>query len=74
MQYHIDEKSGNKLSILGFGCMRFPRNLAQIDMKKTERLIMKAIENGVNYFDCAYIYGGSERDVGNDFGQKQCSE
>jgi len=65
MQYRTDEKSGNKLSILGFGCMRFPRNLAmQIDIKKTERLIMKAIENGVNYFDCAYIYGGSEETLG----------
>ena len=36
MQYRIDKKSGNKLSILGFGCMRFSRNLSQIDMIKTE--------------------------------------
>ncbi|MCL2815785.1 MAG: aldo/keto reductase [Oscillospiraceae bacterium] len=65
MQYRTDEKSKNQLSILGFGCMRFPRNLTtQTDMKKTERLIMKAVENGVNYFDCAYIYGGSEETLG----------
>lgn len=64
MQYRIDPKSGNKLSILGFGCMRFPRNLSQIDLSKTERLILKAIENGVNYFDTAYIYGGSEEAFG----------
>jgi predicted aldo/keto reductase-like oxidoreductase len=36
MQYRIDKKSGNKLSVLGLGCMRFPRNLASIDMKKAE--------------------------------------
>ncbi|MBR0600571.1 aldo/keto reductase [Sinanaerobacter chloroacetimidivorans] len=64
MQYRLDPKSGNKLSILGFGCMRFPRNLSQIDLNKTEKLILKAIENGVNYFDTAYIYGGSEEAFG----------
>jgi predicted aldo/keto reductase-like oxidoreductase len=64
MQYRIDEKSKNKLSALGFGCMRFPRNLAQTDFKKTERLIMNAVKNGVNYFDCAYIYPGSEETLG----------
>jgi len=64
MQYRIDPKSGNKLSILGYGCMRFPRNLGQIDMNKSEKLILKAIENGVNYFDTAYIYGGSEEVLG----------
>jgi predicted aldo/keto reductase-like oxidoreductase len=64
MQYRTDKKSGNELSALGFGCMRFPKVLTQIDMKKTERLIMKAVENGVNYFDCAYIYNGSEETLG----------
>ncbi|HWQ79958.1 MAG TPA: aldo/keto reductase [Anaerovoracaceae bacterium] len=64
MQYRSDPKSGNKLSVLGFGCMRFPRNLTQIDMNKSERLILKAIENGVNYFDTAYVYGGSEEALG----------
>ena len=64
MKYRVDVKSGNELSILGFGCMRFPRYLTQIDVKKTERLIMNAIENGVNYFDCAYIYNGSEETLG----------
>jgi Predicted oxidoreductases of the aldo/keto reductase family len=64
MQYRLDPKSGNKLSVLGFGCMRFPRNLSQIDLNKTEKLILKAIDNGVNYFDTAYIYGGSEEAFG----------
>jgi predicted aldo/keto reductase-like oxidoreductase len=64
MQYRSDPKSGNQLSALGFGCMRFPRSLGQIDLGKTEKLILKAIENGVNYFDTAYIYGGSEKALG----------
>jgi len=50
MQYRIDKKSGNQLSILGFGCMRFPRNLTQIDVGRTGQLILKAVEEGVNYY------------------------
>jgi predicted aldo/keto reductase-like oxidoreductase len=64
MKYRIDAKSGNELSILGFGCMRFPRNLTKIDINKTEQLIIKAVQEGINYFDTAYIYGGSEDILG----------
>jgi predicted aldo/keto reductase-like oxidoreductase len=58
------DKHGNELSILGFGCMRFPRRLGMIDMAETEREIMTAYESGVNYFDTAYIYPGSETALG----------
>ena len=64
MQYRIDKKSGNQLSILGFGCMRFPRNLTQIDFNRSEQLIIKAVRKGINYFDTAYAYGGSEVALG----------
>ena len=64
MQYRIDKKSGNKLSIMGFGCMRLPRNLTQIDINRSEQLIVKAVREGINYFDTAYAYGGSEVAVG----------
>ena len=65
MQYRIDQKSGNELSALGFGCMRLPRGVSgRIDIDKTEKLVMSAIENGVNYFDTAYVYFGSEAAVG----------
>jgi len=64
MQYRSDKKTGNKLSVIGFGCMRFPRNLTQIDVNRTEQLIVKAVVGGVNYFDTAYLYGGSEAVVG----------
>ena len=63
MQYRQD-KYGNQVSILGFGCMRFQRKLGVIDYEKAERQIMLAIENGVNYFDTAYIYPGSEALLG----------
>lgn len=55
---------GNDLSILGYGCMRFPRKQGKIDMAETEKLIRLAIAQGVNYFDTAYIYPGSEAAVG----------
>ena len=63
MNYRED-KYGNKLSILGFGCMRFQRKLGNIDFEKAEHQIMLAIESGVNYFDTAYIYPGSEALLG----------
>ncbi|MDR2543324.1 MAG: aldo/keto reductase [Treponema sp.] len=64
MQYRIDKKTGGELSILSFGCMRFPNRLGIIDMQKTEEIIMHAIKNGVNYFDTAWIYPGSEDALG----------
>ena len=63
MHYRCD-KYGNRLSVLGFGCMRFPNKAGIIDKKETERQIMTAIEGGVNYFDTAYIYPGSEAALG----------
>ena len=59
MQYRND-KYGNKLSMLGFGCMRFTKKGAAIDIDKAEREIMAAYNAGVNYFDTAYIYPGRE--------------
>ena len=45
--------------------MRFPRkNIKQIDIDKTEQLILKAIQCGINYFDTAFTYGGSEEILG----------
>jgi len=64
LQYRIDKRSGNKLSILGFGCMRFPKNFGMTDMQKTEEIIMRSIEKGVNYFDTAWIYPGNEEALG----------
>ena len=56
--------TGDEVSILGFGCMRFKRNLAAIDQEKAEQQIRYAIEAGVNYLDTAYLYPGSEKTLG----------
>ena len=63
MNYRSD-KYGNQISILGFGCMRFPRKLGLTDIKETEREILTSYRAGVNYFDTAYIYPGSEAALG----------
>lgn len=63
MNYRTD-KYGNPLSILGFGCMRFQQKLGRIDMEEMEKEILLSIEKGVNYFDTAYIYPGSEAALG----------
>lgn len=64
MLYRENKRSGEKLSILGFGCMRFPRKAGGIDFEETERQIVKAVEAGINYFDTAYVYPGSEETLG----------
>ncbi len=64
MKYRKDLKNGNELSILGLGCMRFPRNFGQIDYKKSEKIVLEALEKGINYFDTAYLYMGSEQILG----------
>ena len=63
MQYRQD-RAGNRLSVLGFGCMRFPQKGRSIDLEETEREILEAFKAGVNYFDTAYIYSGSEAALG----------
>lgn len=63
MNYRKD-KYGNDISILGYGCMRFSRTAGKIDLEKAEKEIMTAFHHGVNYFDTAYVYGGSEAALG----------
>jgi uncharacterized protein len=58
MQYRTDRK-GNKLYILGYGSTRFTKKGNSIDLDKAEKEVMEALENGVNYFDNAYVYVGT---------------
>lgn len=71
MQYRND-KYGEPISILGYGCMRFTKEGGQFDEEKAERELMEAIEKGVNYFDTAYIYPGSEVLLGRIFERNHC--
>lgn len=63
--------AGEKVSVLGFGCMRFPltgeKRPGDIDIEKAEEMLMHAYNSGVNYFDTAYPYhdGESEKMLGN---------
>lgn len=55
--------AGEDVSILGFGCMRFPllgdgSDPKSVDMVKVREMFETAIDGGVNYFDTAYVYHG----------------
>ena len=63
MQYRED-RYGNPISVLGYGCMRFTQAAGKIDIAKAEKEILEAFHGGVNYFDTAYIYPGSEAALG----------
>ncbi|HJJ48646.1 MAG TPA: aldo/keto reductase [Methanocorpusculum sp.] len=65
MQYRTNPKNGDKISILGYGCMRFSRTAGvAVNQKKAEEEMETALEAGVNYFDTAYVYPGSEEALG----------
>ncbi len=58
-----------KLSALGFGCMRLPTvdgNDANVNEEEAAKLIARAMEAGVNYYDTAWGYhaGSSETVMG----------
>ena len=74
MQYRTDPKSGNRLSALGYGCMRFTRRGGSVDQEKANREMKLALDLGVNYFDTAYIYPGSEVCLGNFLREYQCRD
>lgn len=73
MNYRKD-RYDNDISILGYGCMRFTQNGGKIDMEKAEQEIMTAYRAGVNYFDTAYIYSGSEAALGEIFARNKIRE
>lgn len=67
MEKRIIEKIGAKVSLLGFGCMRFPSESnkidAEIDMAKVYEMIDRAYLSGVNYYDTAYVYGDGKSEM-----------
>ena len=70
MEYRTNPKTGEKVSLLGYGCMRWPTvkidGNDEIDQETVNRLVDTAIAHGVNYFDTspAYCKGRSERATG----------
>ena len=68
MEYRINPRNGDKVSLLGYGCMRWPQKPGPdgkevIDQEKVNELVDYAIDHGVNYFDTspAYLGGESEK-------------
>ena len=59
MLYRSMKRSPDKISILGFGCMRLPvkdQRIENIDDEKFTEMLHYAIDNGVNYVDTAWPY------------------
>lgn len=68
MRYsQFGSKNSEKVSKLGFGCMRFPmisvngKNVC--DQDKVTEMVKYAYENGVNYFDTAYFYCDGDSEI-----------
>lgn len=72
MTYRINPHTGDKVSLLGYGCMRWPLrqrtdgNGNEVDQDAVNDLVDYAIAHGVNYFDTApvYVQGWSEAATG----------
>lgn len=64
MQYRDFGKTGEKVSALGFGCMRLPttdgKMSRNIDEEEAKRIVRYGIDNGVNYIDTAFFYHGGK--------------
>lgn len=72
MTYRVNPVSGDSISMLGYGCMRWPMidnpdgDGKIVDQERVDSLVAHAIANGVNYFDCspAYLGGKAEAATG----------
>ncbi|MDR1698655.1 MAG: aldo/keto reductase, partial [Prevotellaceae bacterium] len=71
MTYRTNCKNGDKISLLGYGCMRWSlRKKAdgteEVDQEEVNKLVDTAIERGINFFDTApvYVQGWSETATG----------
>lgn len=63
MLYRTMPQNGDRLSILGFGCMRLPMKGGKIDEERAIRQIRHAIDRGVNYVDTAWPYHAGQSEI-----------
>ena len=71
---YAHDRNGQEISRLGYGCMRFSRRGGLIDYGKAEREILHALALGVNYYDTAYVYPGSEECLGRILHENHCRD
>jgi aryl-alcohol dehydrogenase-like predicted oxidoreductase len=73
MQYRFFGKTGFKTSEIGLGCWQIGGDWGDVSEKTAEEILESALENGVNFFDTADVYGGgrSETIIGNFFKKHQ---
>ncbi|MBO4499903.1 MAG: aldo/keto reductase [Bacteroidaceae bacterium] len=70
MEYRTNPRNGDRVSLLGYGCMRWPmiRNgrSSVIDQDAVNELVDYAMSHGINYYDTspAYLQGQSEKAAG----------
>ena len=68
MQFRPFGRTGVNISTLGFGCRRLPEiqkedGSWEVDQEKTDAMLMRAYELGVNYFDTALYYCHSNSEI-----------
>lgn len=63
MLYRRMPKNNDELSILGYGCMRYPMIDGRVDEPRAITQIRSAIDQGVNYMDTAWPYHAGESEV-----------
>lgn len=76
MNYRKFGETGEKISALGFGCMRFPEfetsdGKMAVDQEQTDAMLAEAYKNGVNYFDTAPYYCNSNSEAALGHGVKE---
>ena len=63
MLYREMPKTKDKLSILGFGCMRLPGTQMNVDEDAAIEQLQYAIDKGINYMDTAWPYHNGKSEV-----------
>jgi uncharacterized protein len=63
MLHRTMPKTGDSLSILGFGAMRLPGGQFRPDEAESIKQIRSAIDQGVNYIDTAWPYHGGKSEA-----------
>ena len=67
MQYRTNPNNGDKTSLIGYGCMRWPMVKGEdgkdrIDQEAVNEMVAYAMDHGINYYDTSpvYLQGQSE--------------